>query len=105
MGSQRPITGQQGAPRQTGLGAVRIWSGYLRLRSERLALCPDGTLWVDVEAFEETSQVFIRWVHHLSSCSVAQTYLTATPQWPHPFIHERNRRLRYPKLTSGRTSM
>jgi DNA-binding SARP family transcriptional activator/DNA-binding MarR family transcriptional regulator len=25
MGSQRPITGQQRAPRQTGLGVVRIW--------------------------------------------------------------------------------
>jgi hypothetical protein len=25
MGSQRPITGQQRVPSQTGLGAVRIW--------------------------------------------------------------------------------
>ena len=26
---------------------------YLRLRGDMLALCPDGTLWVDAEAFEE----------------------------------------------------
>ena len=30
-------------------------SGYLHLRGERLALCPDGPLWVDVEAFEEAA--------------------------------------------------
>src|SRR5215217_597888 len=30
-------------------------SGCLHLRGERLALYPDGTLWVDVEAFEEAA--------------------------------------------------
>jgi DNA-binding SARP family transcriptional activator len=30
-------------------------SGYLRLRDEQLALCPEGPLWVDVEAFEEAA--------------------------------------------------
>jgi DNA-binding SARP family transcriptional activator len=30
-------------------------SGYLHLRGERLALCPDGQLWVDVDAFEEAA--------------------------------------------------
>ncbi len=30
-------------------------SKYLHLREERLALCPDGQLWVDVEAFEEAA--------------------------------------------------
>jgi predicted ATPase/DNA-binding SARP family transcriptional activator/DNA-binding CsgD family transcriptional regulator len=135
MGSQRPTTGRQRVPRQTGLGAVRIWllegfrvsvgpsrsigedewrlkksaslvkllalapahrlhreqamellwpeldskaalnnlhhalhiarrtlqpsagsaSGYLRLRGENLALCPEGVVWVDVEAFEQAA--------------------------------------------------
>jgi predicted ATPase/DNA-binding SARP family transcriptional activator/DNA-binding CsgD family transcriptional regulator len=30
-------------------------SSYLLIRDERLALCPDGPLWVDVEAFEEAA--------------------------------------------------
>jgi predicted ATPase/DNA-binding SARP family transcriptional activator/DNA-binding NarL/FixJ family response regulator len=30
-------------------------SRYLHLRGERLVLCPDGPLWVDVEAFEEAA--------------------------------------------------
>jgi hypothetical protein len=30
-------------------------SSYLRLRYERVALCPDGPLWVDVDAFEEAA--------------------------------------------------
>ena len=30
---------------------------YLSLRDERLFLCPDGQLWVDVEAFEETAAI------------------------------------------------
>ena len=30
-------------------------SRYLRLRGEQLTLCPDGPLWVDVEAFEEAA--------------------------------------------------
>jgi predicted ATPase/DNA-binding NarL/FixJ family response regulator/DNA-binding SARP family transcriptional activator len=30
-------------------------SRYLALRGEMLALCPDGTLWVDVEAFEDAA--------------------------------------------------
>ena len=30
-------------------------SSYLYLRGERLALCPDGQLWVDVDAFEEAA--------------------------------------------------
>jgi predicted ATPase/DNA-binding SARP family transcriptional activator/DNA-binding CsgD family transcriptional regulator len=30
-------------------------SSYLHLRDERLALCPDAPLWVDVEAFEEAA--------------------------------------------------
>ena len=30
-------------------------SRYLRLRGEQLALCPEGPLWVDVEAFEEAA--------------------------------------------------
>ena len=30
-------------------------SGYLHLRGEQLALCPEGQLWVDVEAFEEAA--------------------------------------------------
>ncbi len=30
-------------------------SRYLRLQNERLHLCPDGNLWVDAEAFEETA--------------------------------------------------
>ncbi len=30
-------------------------SRYLTLRRELLALCPDGTLWVDVEAFERAA--------------------------------------------------
>jgi predicted ATPase/DNA-binding SARP family transcriptional activator/DNA-binding NarL/FixJ family response regulator len=32
-------------------------SRYLRLREERLALFPDGPLWVDVEAFEEAAAI------------------------------------------------
>ncbi len=32
-------------------------SGYLHLRGERVALCPDGPLWVDVEAFEEAANI------------------------------------------------
>jgi predicted ATPase/DNA-binding SARP family transcriptional activator/DNA-binding CsgD family transcriptional regulator len=31
-------------------------SSYLHLRGERLALCPDAPLWVDVEAFEEAAR-------------------------------------------------
>ncbi len=30
-------------------------SNYLHLRNERLVLCPDGQLWVDVDAFEEAA--------------------------------------------------
>ncbi len=30
-------------------------SSYLNLQGERLALCPDGRLWVDVDAFEEAA--------------------------------------------------
>jgi predicted ATPase/DNA-binding SARP family transcriptional activator/DNA-binding CsgD family transcriptional regulator/Flp pilus assembly protein TadD len=30
-------------------------SSYLHLRDERLALCPDGPLWVDVEVFEDAA--------------------------------------------------
>ncbi len=30
-------------------------SRYLHLRGERLVLCPDSPLWVDVEAFEEAA--------------------------------------------------
>ena len=33
----------------------RAVSSYLQLRDERLALCPDGPLWVDVGAFEEAA--------------------------------------------------
>jgi predicted ATPase/DNA-binding SARP family transcriptional activator/DNA-binding CsgD family transcriptional regulator len=32
-------------------------SSYLHLRDERLALCPDGQLWVDVDAFEEAATI------------------------------------------------
>ena len=32
-------------------------SRYLRLRGERLALCPEGRVWVDAEAFEEAARV------------------------------------------------
>jgi predicted ATPase/DNA-binding SARP family transcriptional activator len=31
--------------------------GYLSLRDEQLILCPDGQLWVDVEAFVETAAI------------------------------------------------
>jgi DNA-binding SARP family transcriptional activator len=34
------------------LGAA---SGYLHVGGERLALCPEGRLWVDIEAFEEAA--------------------------------------------------
>src|SRR5215218_4071553 len=30
-------------------------SSYLHLRDERLAVCPEGPLWVDVKAFEEAA--------------------------------------------------
>src|SRR5215208_1550329 len=46
-------------------------------------------------ADEEASQVFICGVHHrFSSCSIAQTYLTATLRWTHPLspIQQRRRR-------------
>jgi len=32
-------------------------SGYLLLRDEQLIMCPDGSLWVDVEAFEEAAAI------------------------------------------------
>lgn len=32
-------------------------SGYLAVREEELVLCPQGTIWVDVEAFEEATRV------------------------------------------------
>src|SRR5215203_5575529 len=35
--------------------AAATSSGYLLLRDEQLILCPDGPLWVDVEAFEEAA--------------------------------------------------
>ena len=35
--------------------ATTASSGYLLLRDEQLALCPDAPLWVDVEAFEEAA--------------------------------------------------
>jgi DNA-binding SARP family transcriptional activator len=35
--------------------AAACSSSYLLLRDEQLSLCPDGLLWVDVEAFEEAA--------------------------------------------------
>src|SRR5215212_4577735 len=35
--------------------AASASSGYLLLRDEQLSLCPDSSLWVDVEAFEEAA--------------------------------------------------
>ena len=35
--------------------AAASTSGYLLLRDEHLALCPDSPLWVDVEAFEQAA--------------------------------------------------
>ncbi len=38
-----------------GSSGTTASSGYLLLRDEQLALCPDSPLWVDVEAFEEAA--------------------------------------------------
>jgi DNA-binding SARP family transcriptional activator len=32
-------------------------SNFLHLRDERLVLCPDGPLWIDVQAFEEAANM------------------------------------------------
>ena len=45
---------QPSAP-ASGSATTASSSGYLLLKVERLTLCPDSPLWVDVEAFEEAA--------------------------------------------------
>jgi len=40
---------------RSALASSSAASRYLHLRRERLLLCPDTPLWVDVEAFEEAA--------------------------------------------------